>query len=131
MPRPPPQIKHNEPPSVKEASPSENISFAIKPSHKKFYSFFILHPWRRIMEFSIFREWALRLSRRACHVPILRRLRMGRKRCDNPYYCNVDFVLFHNDACYTNSLLSRIQVNPIDLLNIMCTLVATCLTLRT
>jgi hypothetical protein len=37
------------------------------------------------MEFSIFREWALRLSRRACHVPILKRLRMGRKRCNNPY----------------------------------------------
>ena len=27
--------------------------------------------------------------------------------CHNCHYCNVDFVLFHNVTCYTNSLLSR------------------------
>jgi hypothetical protein len=34
---------------------------------------------------SILQEWALRHSRRGCHVTILRPPRMGRKRCDNPY----------------------------------------------
>jgi hypothetical protein len=31
----------------------------------------------------------LRLSRRACHVLILKRLRMERNRCDNSYYSAV------------------------------------------
>jgi hypothetical protein len=38
------------------------------------------------VKFSILREWALRHSRRGCHVTILRPPRMGGKRCDNPYY---------------------------------------------
>ena len=37
------------------------------------------------VRFSILREWALRHSRRGCHIIILRPLRMGGKRCDNPY----------------------------------------------
>ena len=78
QPRPPPQIKHIDPPTVKEATPSE------EPSHNKFSPFSILHSWMIRMYFSIFREWALLLSRRACHVPILWGLRMERKRCDNP-----------------------------------------------
>ena len=45
------------------------------------------------------------------------------------HYRNVDFVLFHNVARYTNSLLSCIHVNTTYLLNITCTLVATCLIL--
>ena len=40
-------------------------------------------------------------------------------------YCNIDFVLFHNVTYYTTSLLSRIQVNTTDLLNAVCTFVAT------
>ena len=40
------------------------------------------------------------------------------------------FVLFHNVTCYTNSLLSHIHVNTIKVRNITCTLVATCLILR-
>ena len=43
--------------------------------------------------------------------------------CHYCYYCSVDFVLFHNVTCYMNPLLSRIHVNNIDLINIMCTLV--------
>jgi hypothetical protein len=35
--------------------------------------------------FSILREWALRHSRRGCHVTILQPWRMGGKRCDNPH----------------------------------------------
>jgi hypothetical protein len=27
------------------------------------------------------------------------------------HYCNVDFVVFHNVTCYTNSLLSCIHIN--------------------
>jgi hypothetical protein len=36
--------------------------------------------------FSILREWAFHHSRRGCHVTILRPLRMGGKRCNNPLY---------------------------------------------
>jgi hypothetical protein len=39
------------------------------------------------------------------------------------------FVLFHNVTCYTNSLLSCIHVNTIELHNITCTLVTTNVTL--
>jgi hypothetical protein len=49
--------------------------------------------------------------------------------CHHCHYCRFDFVLFHNVTCYIDSLLSRIHVNTIDLLNIMCTLVATCMML--
>ena len=45
------------------------------------------------------------------------------------HYCNVDIVLSYNVTCYTNSLLLHIHGNTIDLLNIMCTLVATCMIL--
>ena len=41
------------------------------------------------------------------------------------HYCNVDFVLFHNFTCYTNSQLSCIYVTNTHLLNITCTLIAT------
>ena len=43
---------------------------------------------------------------------------------------HIYFVLFHNVACYTNSILSHIHVNTAKLHNIMCTLVATCVILR-
>jgi len=36
--------------------------------------------------FSNLWEWALHHSRRACHIPIPHSPRMGRKRCDNPYW---------------------------------------------
>ena len=45
--------------------------------------------------------------------------------CHHCRYCSVDFVLFYDVTCYINFLLSHIHVNTIDLLNIMCTLVAT------
>ena len=50
--------------------------------------------------------------------------------CNNYHYCNVDFVLFHQDTCHTNSLLSHIHVNTTVFLNIMCTLVATSVILQ-
>ena len=40
------------------------------------------------------------------------------------------FVLFHSVTCYTNSITSRIHANTTKLYNIMCTLVATCVILR-
>jgi hypothetical protein len=49
--------------------------------------------------------------------------------CLHCHYWNVDFVLFHNVTCYTNPLLSCIHVNITNLLNIMCTFVATCVIL--
>ena len=49
--------------------------------------------------------------------------------CYHCHHCNVDFVLFHNVTCCANSLLSCIHVNTTYLLNIMCTLVATCVIL--
>ena len=50
-------------------------------------------------------------------------------RCHHCHYCSVDFVLFHDVTYYANSLLSRIHVNITYLLNIMRTLVATCVIL--
>jgi hypothetical protein len=49
--------------------------------------------------------------------------------CHHCQYCNVDLVLFHISIRYTNSLISCIHVNTVDLLNIMCTLVAMCMIL--
>ena len=46
-------------------------------------------------------------------------------RCHYRQFCNIECVLFHNVAHYTNSLLSRIHVNTTILLIITCTLVAT------
>jgi hypothetical protein len=40
------------------------------------------------------------------------------------------FVLFHSVTCYTKSIVSRIHVNATKLRNITCTLVATCVILR-
>ena len=40
------------------------------------------------------------------------------------HYCKVDFVLFHNVTCYTDSLLLCIHVNTTYLLTTMCALVA-------
>ena len=45
------------------------------------------------------------------------------------HHCNVDIVLFHVVTCYTDSLLSHIRVNIVDLLNITCILVDTCIIL--
>ena len=49
--------------------------------------------------------------------------RLHTPRCHR-YFCNVDFVLFHNVTHYTNSLLSHFHVNTTDLFNNICTLVA-------
>jgi hypothetical protein len=61
--------RHIEPPAVKEATPCEKQKLFSKTFAQEVFS--ILHMWRRRMEFSIFREWAICLSRRACHVPII------------------------------------------------------------
>ena len=42
----------------------------------------------------------------------------------------LNFVLFHSVTCYTNSTISRIHVNTTKLRNIMHTLIATCVILR-
>ena len=47
--------------------------------------------------------------------------------CHDYHYCRVDFVSFKYVTRYINSLLSHIHVNTTDLLNITCTLVATCM----
>jgi hypothetical protein len=51
-------------------------------------------------------------------------------RCHHCHYCNVSFVLFYNVTYYTNPLFSYIHVNTTYLLNITCTLVATCVIIR-
>jgi hypothetical protein len=43
---------------------------------------------------------------------------------------HISFVLNHSVTCYTNSIVSHIHVNTTKLRNITCTLVATCVILR-
>jgi hypothetical protein len=68
----------------------------IKPSTRSF-----LHS-----PFSNLWEWALRHSRRAYHIPILHSPRMGRKRCDNPYYeaeftmCWIGMFTYNPHTCW-------------------------------
>jgi hypothetical protein len=50
--------------------------------------------------------------------------------CPYYHYCNIDFVLFHSVTGYTNSPLSCIHVNTLDLLNITCTSATTCVILE-
>jgi hypothetical protein len=61
-----------------------------QPQVKNSKTFFILHSSpveeKKFSPFSILREWALRHSKRVWHIPILHSPRIGRKRCDNPYY---------------------------------------------
>ena len=48
------------------------------------------------------------------------------RHCHCCHHCNVDFVVSCNVTCYTNSLVSCICANVVYLLNVNCTLVATC-----
>ena len=43
---------------------------------------------------------------------------------------HVFFVLFYNVTCYTNAIISHIHLNTTKLCNIMCSVVATCVILR-
>jgi hypothetical protein len=52
---------------------------------------------------------------------IHQRIQTTHSRTSQYHHYDVDFVLFLNNTCYTNSLLSRIHVNFTLLLNITCT----------
>ena len=56
----------------------------------------------------------------------------GKAKCSGPHHTikMLHFVLFHSVTWYTYSIASRIHVNTAKLRNIACTLVATCVILR-
>jgi hypothetical protein len=62
-------------------------------------TFFINSPFftreREEVRFSILQEWALRHSRRGCHVTIFQPPRMGGKRCDNRYLFELEPSVSH------------------------------------
>ena len=57
---------------------------------------------------------------------------LGKAKWSGPHHTikMLHFVLFHSVTCYPNSIVSRILVNTTKLRNIKCTLVATCVILR-
>jgi hypothetical protein len=62
------------------------------------------------------------------HIPH----RLGKAKWSGPHH-NIKilhFVSFHSVTCYTDSMVSRIHVNPTKLRNIMCTLIATGVIIR-
>jgi hypothetical protein len=67
-----------------------------------------------------------------CHI-----VRKGQVEWTTPHHTTpfhtiemLHLVLFHSVTCYTNSTVSCIHVNTTKLHNIICTLVATCVILR-
>ena len=74
-----------------------------------------------------------------CHIPLLcimgfdieiihqiiQTTHLHASHCHYCDHCNVDFVPFHIVTCYIDSLSSSIHGNTTNLLDIMCTLVAT------
>jgi hypothetical protein len=97
---------HNEPPTVR------NGSFAVKPSHQKFSSFSILHPWWIRMKIWTFREWTLPLSRRACHVPIPLKIENRKKEVWQPLLFSV-VPLVHQRAYHIIRYIHTVCISTV------------------
>jgi hypothetical protein len=96
-----PQIKHNKPLAMKEETPGEKQKLCGKTFAQEVFS--ILHPWRKRMKFSIFREWATSPFKESVPRPHSLMIENGEERgVTTPTDKNDDFFLQQIATCHSH-----------------------------
>jgi hypothetical protein len=107
--------------TTKEVNPHPRIASCVNMWSVFFFFFFFLCPLLNVGACVFHIAWEGQVEWTTLGV--------GDRRT-NSNCPHISFVIFHSVTCYTNSMVSRIHVNTTKLCNITCTLVATCLILR-